>query len=261
MPTVMITGGGSGIGRATAVSLAANNTVVTVVDRSAQDAEATATGIRQAGGQATAVAADVSDPAQVMAAVEQTVGSGGGLHGLVCAAGIQRYGDAVDTSPELWQEVIGTNLSGAFYAAHSALPHLRRTSGAIVFVSSVQGHVPQTTVAAYAASKGGIHAFTRSLAVDEARYGVRVNSVSPGSVDTAMLRFAAHRFSDGTAEDAERLVARWGRSHPLGRVATPEEVAAVIAFLLSPAASFVTGEDIKVDGGLLATLAVALPDD
>jgi NAD(P)-dependent dehydrogenase (short-subunit alcohol dehydrogenase family) len=260
MPTALITGGGSGIGRATAARLAADGAAVGVVDRTAHAAEATAASIVAQGGEAIAVAADVSDPDQVDAAVSEVVERFGGLDALVCAAGIQRYGDAVETSPELWREVIGTNLGGVFHAAHSALPHLRRSAGAIVVVSSVQGYVVQTTVAAYAASKGGVHTLTKSMAVDEARFGVRVNSVSPGSVDTAMLRFGAERFAESAA-DAERMIERWGRSHPLGRVARPEEVAAVIAFLLGPQASFITGEDVRVDGGLLAALSVELPTD
>jgi NAD(P)-dependent dehydrogenase (short-subunit alcohol dehydrogenase family) len=122
----------------------------------------------------------------------------------------------------------------------------------------VQGRGAQRSVVAYAASKGGSLALTRAMAVDHAAEGIRVNAVLPGSVDTPMLRWAADRFrGERTADD---LVREWGRSHPIGRVATPAEVAEVIAFLASDRASFVTGAEYVVDGGLLAGLAVTLPE-
>jgi NAD(P)-dependent dehydrogenase (short-subunit alcohol dehydrogenase family) len=133
-----------------------------------------------------------------------------------------------------------------------------RGGGAIVNLSSVQAFASQKGVAAYTASKGGINALTRAMALDHAEENIRVNAVCPGSVDTPMLRWAADLFKG--EKTTEETVEGFGRMHPLGRVARPEEVAEVISFLASPKASFVTGGEYKVDGGLLAALGVALPE-
>jgi NAD(P)-dependent dehydrogenase (short-subunit alcohol dehydrogenase family) len=158
--------------------------------------------------------------------------------------------------------VFAVNVKGVFLAARAALPYLRRSArGAVVVVSSVQAHATQAGVAAYAASRGALNALVRSMAIDEAPYGVRVNAVCPGSVNTPMLRSSARRFSDGSDQGVQQAIGDWGRSHPLGRVAQPAEIAEVVGFLASPRASFVTGEDVRVDGGLLARLSVTIPSD
>lgn len=256
----LVTGGSSGIGRAVAELLAAGGASVAVCSVDADEARAVAGEIASQGHTAVPVAADVRDPASVAAAVQATVAAFGALDTLVTSAGVQAYGTAADTDDATWDDVFAVNVKGVFFAIRAALPHLRRSArGAIVIVSSVQALATQAGVTAYAASKGALNAMTRSLAIDEAAHGVRVNAVCPGSVDTPMLRRSARRFSDGSARGAEQTVAEWGRAHPLGRVARPAEVAEVVGFLASPRASFVTGEDIRVDGGLLAGLAVALP--
>ena len=251
----LVTGAGSGIGKATVELLAVRGATVVAADISSPAPN------QAAGCRTEVIQLDVTDESAVAAAVGQIAARHGRLDFLVTAAGIQRYGTAADTTAGQWREVMAVNLDGAFHAVKHALPLLRASgAGAIVLVSSVQAFVTQSGVAAYTTSKGGLVALTRSIAVDEAGHGVRANAVCPGSVDTPMLRWAAARFSDGTQAAADDLVATWGRSHPLGRVAKPEEVAEAIAFLVSERASFITGIALPVDGGLLAQVAVALPD-
>jgi NAD(P)-dependent dehydrogenase (short-subunit alcohol dehydrogenase family) len=201
----------------------------------------------------------VDDAATAESCVGIATAEFGRLDTLVTCAGIQRYGDAVATSEETWDEVFDVNVKGVFLAAHAALPHLRTgPAGSIVIISSAQATATQNQVVAYTASKGALVALARAMAVDEAEFGVRVNSVSPGSVDTPMLRASAALFGDG-ADGAEAVVATWGTAHPLGRVAKASEVGEVVSFLASPRASFVTGADVRVDGGLLARIAAPLP--
>ena len=257
----LVTGGSSGIGEGASLALAAQGAAVVVHGRDLAESESVAVRIRQTGGQSIAVAGPIDVAATSVAAVEAALVAFGRLDVLVTSAGIQRYGDAVSTTETVWDEVLDVNTKGVFLAAHAALPAIRRSSkGSIVIVASVQGIASQANVVAYTASKGALHAMGRAMAIDEAAHGVRVNTVSPGSVDTPMLRHAAAEWSDGTADGIERTIATWGTAHALGRVATIGEVGEVVAFLASSRASFVTGADVRVDGGLLARIAAALPD-
>lgn len=256
----LVTGGSRGIGRGAVLELARQGASVAVHGQDPAFAAATVALVESFGGRSIAVTGNASSSEEMEAVVAATVAEFGRLDTLVTSAGIQRYGDAVDTTRMLWDEVFDVNVTGVFLAAHFALPHLRQSgAGAIVIVSSVQGTATQNDVVAYTASKGALHAMTRALAVDEARHGVRVNSVSPGSVDTPMLRAAAALWSGGDEDAVEATIAQWGTAHALGRVGTEAEVGAAIAFLASPRASFITGTDLRVDGGLLSRLAAPLP--
>lgn len=254
-----VTGGSKGIGLATARLFAQEGASVAIVSSENGDAVADELGAGAGYKRVIAIQADVSKHQQVQAAVREAADAFGGIDVLVNSAGVQRYGDVVETDEAVWDEVIDVNLKGMFLTSKHCIPEMRkRGGGAIVNVSSVQAYASQTGVAAYSASKGGINALTRAMAVDHAAENIRVNAVCPASIDTPMLRWAADLFKGQSAQ--EEIIQSWGRMHPIGRVGTTEEVAELIAYLCSDKAGFITGADIKVDGGLLATIGVKLPD-
>lgn len=251
--TVVVTGGAQGIGRAVCELLARRGAAVAILDRDEAAGTDALRAVELNGGRAIFSATDVADFGSVESAVVGARKYFGGVHGLVVSAGIQRYGTALSTSDEQWDEVLGVNLKGAWNAARATLPLLREAGGgAVVNVSSVQALATQPNVLAYTVSKHGLVGLTRSMAVDFAAENIRVNAVCPGSVDTPMLRWAASLDSDPAG-----VIDACNRMHPLGRIAQPEEVAEVIAFLLHESSSFVTGAVWTVDGGLLSRLGGA----
>lgn len=255
----LVAGGSLGIGRAAAERLAAGGARVVVAARRQPALDAVVSAIRDAGGEATGIAADVSTDAGAQQLVQTAVETYGGVDILVNSQGIQRYGTVEDTSEALWDEVMTVNVKSMYLTARFAIPEMRtRGGGAIVNVASVQGLATQTRVAAYSTSKAAIIGLTRTIAVDYAAEGIRANAVLPASVDTPMLRESADLFRGEQSNDA--MIAAWGRMHPVGRVGTPAEVAEMIAFLASDRASFVTGGEYKVDGGMMAALGVTLPE-
>lgn len=235
--TALITGAGGGIGRATAERLADEGATVVCADLDLATAEATAAAVP--GARATPL--DVTDPASCAAAVEAS----GTLDLLVNLAGIGAFSRTADLGLEQWEQTLRVNLTGTFLMCQAALDPLLERSGAIVNMASLAGLRATPYNAAYCASKGGVVLFTRSLAVELAKTGVRVNCVCPGSVDTAFLR----GFEIPEDIDLDLLTRA---AAPNGRVATPEDIAAAVAYLGSDDAAMVTGTSLVVDGGALA---------
>jgi NAD(P)-dependent dehydrogenase (short-subunit alcohol dehydrogenase family) len=199
---------------------------------------------------------DVSDEAQVSGWINPIGQAEGRLDVLVNAAAIQTYGDLTSTDSAHWDRVMAINLRSCFLTSHHAYPFMKgRSGGSIVHVSSVQGHANQYGVLAYATTKGAIHAMTRAMALDGAKDKVRVNSISPGSIRTPLLEFAAQEVV-GEGNDIEPAITQFGEAHPIGRVGTVEETSELIAFLASERSGFCTGGDYLVDGGLTAFIGV-----
>lgn len=255
----VVTGGAAGIGLAVVERLANDGATVIALDRDADELATLGRRADEAGWTVVPMELDVADDDAVERCAGELAERFESIDTLVCAAGIQRYGTVEETSMALFDEVVGVNFRGVFAVCHWLMPLLRADGGgSVVVVASNQAHASQTRVAAYAATKGALLTLVKAMAVDHARDGVRVNAVSPGSVDTPMLRWAAEKHGAGRPSDD--VVAEWGRTHPIGRVARPAEVADAVAYLAGPQASFVTGTDLLVDGGVMAALGVALPE-
>jgi NAD(P)-dependent dehydrogenase (short-subunit alcohol dehydrogenase family) len=243
----IITGGGKGIGRATALAFAREGATVAIVELDAAAGEAVAAEIGERG---RFIPADVTRAADAERAVAETVAAFGGVDVLHNNAGIQHYGDALETTEEEWDRVLSVNLKSMFLMAKYAIPAMiARGGGAIVNTASVQSYANQPRVCPYAASKAGVLGLTRSLAIDFAKNNIRVTAVCPGSIDTPMLHYAAETLVGG---DAKSVIRGWGEQVLAGRVGRPEEIAEVVLFLASPRASYITGSAHIVDGGMMA---------
>ncbi len=241
----LITGAGSGIGRQTALRMAAAGAGVTVCERNREAGQGTVDQIEEAGGRALLVVGDVSDDADMRRAVETTVAQMGGLHVLFNNAGIFPEGDGspVDTPLDVWQWVIDVNLKGVFLGCRYGIPAMLESGGgSIINTASFVAVVgAATSQIAYTASKGGVLAMTREIAVEYARQGIRANALCPGPVRTPLLE----EFLADPEEKARRLV-----HIPMGRLAEAEEIAEAVLFLASDAASYITGTTFLVDGGI-----------
>ncbi len=242
--TIIVTGGASGIGAATCDELGASGAVMIVADRDLAGAQAEADRITGAGGKAHAVAVDVGDAASVEAMVRFAVDRTGGLYGLVNNAGIGgRIAPTGEYDLDAWKQVIDINLSGVFYGMRFAVPEMVKAGGgSIVNVASILGSVGFAGSVGYVSAKHGVVGMTKNAALEYAQKGVRVNSVGPGFIHTPMV--------DTSLDKATQDILNG--KHAMGRMGTAEEVAALIVFLLSDRASFITGSYHLVDGGYTA---------
>ncbi|WP_406278077.1 SDR family NAD(P)-dependent oxidoreductase [Embleya sp. NBC_00896] len=242
----IVTGGASGIGRATALMFAREGAAVVVADIDATGAARTAEEIAAQGGRSIAVTADVSAEADCVTVVETAVSTFGGLHVLFNNAGIIRRADAIGTSVEEWDRVMAVNVRSVFLMCKHAVPAMT-SGGSIVNTGSGWGLKGGGNAISYCASKAAVVNMTRALAIDHAAAGIRVNSVNPGDTDTPMLREEARQL----AEDWSAFAAD-AADRPMGRSGTPDEIAKAVLFLAGDAASYVTGTALVVDGGGLA---------
>jgi NAD(P)-dependent dehydrogenase (short-subunit alcohol dehydrogenase family) len=242
---ILVTGAGSGIGRAAAQLFANEGGRVVVVDQDENEAQATVTSIRQAGGEALAIGADVSREADCRGMVERALAAYGRLHVAFNNAGIGASGFAVADEEEVtWSRLIDVNLKGIFLGMKYEIPAMVGAGGgAIVNTASVAGLVGERGIGAYSASKHGVVGLTRTAALDYIGQGVRINAVCPGATRTRIL---ASWFQDPKVESF--ILSR----HPIGRIAEPEEIARAVLFLASDDASFIVGQALAVDGGLTA---------
>ena len=248
----LVTGGGSGIGRASAIAFAREGAKVVVADVNVEGGEETVHSIEDAGAEAVFVRADVSTAAEVEAMINKTIETFGRLDCAYNNAGIlESPGVPIHEYPEeTWDRTISTNLKGVWLCMKYEIPQmLKQGGGVIVNMSSIWGLVGASGFSAYVASKHGVAGLTKTAALEYAGSNIRVNAVHPGAIDTSMAARALGAVSGG---DTEVLTQMISRIHPVGRLGTPEEIAEAVVWLCSDAASFVTGHSLSVDGGYSA---------
>jgi len=241
---VVITGAGSGIGRACALEFAKEGASVVVADINLNGAQETVQLIGTANGIAIAFKADVSKPESVKELVEHTIKTFSAIHALVNNAAIQINKTAEDTSFEEWNLQLSVNLGGVFLCSKYFLPHLRKTKGSIVNMSSVNGFFVEPTCAGYCATKAAIIGLTKAMAIDHGNEGIRINCICPGYIDAGLAEGYFQSQPDPAKARAEA-----GKLHALWRIGKPGEVGRAAVFLASDDASFVTGTAMVVDGG------------
>lgn len=246
----VITGGGRGIGAAIARSLTDAGARVVVSARSGDEIEATAAALREAGGAAFAVAADISKPDQVRALFERSIEELGQVDILVNNAGFATSSSLPKIRLEDWERLFSVNVTGTFLCTQAFLPAMaERGWGRVVNVASIAGRVGAPYISAYVASKHAVVGFTRAIALEYAATGVTVNAVGPGYVDTPLVDQAVDNIAAKTGLDAEAARETLRRQSPQGRIYTPEEVAFLVAMLCDPRAGGINAQCVVLDGG------------
>ncbi|WP_251424549.1 SDR family NAD(P)-dependent oxidoreductase [Veillonella agrestimuris] len=246
VPVALISGGTSGIGFATAKLLLKEGWCVVINGRNEKEGEKAKMKLRRYSSKVRYIKGDVSIVSECERIVNETVALFGGISALVTAAGYYEEELLAHVTEAAFDEMFGTNVKGTVFLCQAALPYLRKTKGSIVTVSSDAGLQGNVACSVYGASKGAVVSFTKSLSLEMAPHGVRVNCVCPGDVDTSLVDKQIAQSRQNAAEAKEEM----GQHYPLGRIGQPEEIGEVIAFLISSKASFVTGAAWTIDGGL-----------
>jgi 2-hydroxycyclohexanecarboxyl-CoA dehydrogenase len=243
----LVTGGGQGIGQGISQVLGGRGFRVAVADLNAETAQATARSITEVGGTAIAVTADVTDTASVQAAVKMVTEELGPVEVAVNNAGFDDFMRFLDTTEDFWDRILDVNFKGALRVVQAVVPGMaERGWGRVVNIGSDAGRVGSSLEAVYSGAKGGIIAFTKTLAREVATKGVTVNTVCPGPTDTPSLR----KFAGNSGQDGEKVIAGLTRAVPMRRLASPADVAAAVAFFASDDTGYITGQTLSVSGGL-----------
>ncbi|XOV95170.1 MAG: SDR family NAD(P)-dependent oxidoreductase [Bacteroidota bacterium] len=242
---IIVTGGGSGIGQATAIKAASLGAITVIADINKEGGHQTVQTIHSTGGKGHFFDTDVTSVPSISKLILETKVLGP-IKFLVNSAGLQTYGTVESTAEEVWDQTMDVNLKSMYLMAHQVIPEIRKNGGgSVVNISSVQGIRSQKNVSAYATSKAGAIALSRCMGLDYAAEGIRTNCICPGAIDTPLLRFGASKHGE-----TEEVLKSWGSQHPIGRIGTPQEIAETALFLLSPASGFIVGQAIVADGGL-----------
>jgi NAD(P)-dependent dehydrogenase (short-subunit alcohol dehydrogenase family) len=246
----VVTGAGSGLGRAASVSLAAAGARVVVNDRVPDGLDETISAVEEVGGRAVAYLGDISSRADAHTMVETALSAFGGLDVLYANAAVSIYEELETMTADVMDETLDVNLKGVLLCAQAAIPAMRaRGKGSIIFASSVQAYQGLPGCVVYAAAKAGLVAAARTLAVEVGKYGIRVNALAPGTIDTPMLRRDLEKMN---VVEATAFLSRVEAANTLGRVGRPEEIGDLVVFLASDASSYITGSCVVIDGGFLA---------
>ena len=243
--TAFVTGAGRGIGRAIALSLACEGAKVAVADIITDNAIDVANAINAAGGEACCVGADVTKRPEVESAVNLTLERFGKIDILINNAGWDKFEFFLDSEEETWDKIIAVNFKSLLYTCKTVLPYMKEHGGRVINIASDAGRTGSSGEAVYSGTKGAIIAFSKALAREMVRFRITVNVVCPGLTDTPLLQSIRDQ-----SERSHKVIDAVTRAIPMGRVGTPEEVAAVVAFFASPEANYITGQTLSVSGGL-----------